>query len=89
MKKMTLADLIAFLPKNAIIVNEAFYSDKTKLSGTLVSSLLKYDKYKDYLKKQVIAINAVPYKTKAGIAVTFAPTAKPKTATTKKTSEEK
>lgn len=76
MKKITLADLIAFLPKNAIIVNEAFYSDKTKLSGALVSSLLKYDKYKEYLKKQVIAISAVPYKTKAGIVVTFAPTTK-------------
>lgn len=89
MKKMTLADLITFLPKNAIIVNEAFYNDTTKFSGALVSSLLKYDKYKEYLNKQVIAINAVRYKTKAGIAVTFAPTTKPKTTTPKKTSEEK
>mgnify|MGYP004503919027 FL=1 len=86
MKKLTLADVIDFLPKNAIIINDAFYSDKTQLSGALVSSILKYDKYKDYLKKTVIAMNAVPYKTKAAISVTFAPTAK---ATTKKTASEK
>ena len=89
MKKLTLADIISFLPKNAIIVNDAFYSEKTKLSGALVSSILKYDKYKDYLKRTVIAMNAVPYKTKAGIAVTFAPVATKTTKSTKKTSEEK
>ncbi len=87
MKKLTLADIIAFLPKNAIIVNDAFYSERTKMSGTNVSSILKYDKYKEYLKKTVIAMNAVPYKTKAAIAITFAPTAKP--VTKKKTAMEK
>ena len=56
------------------------------MSGTNVSSILKYDKYKEYLKKTVIAMNAVPYKTKAAIAITFAPTAKP---VAKKTTEDK
>lgn len=88
MKKLTLADILEFMPKNAIIVNPAFYSEKTQLSGALVSSLLKYDKYKEYLKMHVVAMQPVPYKTKGGLSVTFAPakTAAPKK-TTKKTEE--
>ena len=73
MKKLALADIIEFMPKNSIIVNPAFYSEKTHLSGTLVSSLLKYDKYKEYLKMHVVAMQPVPYKTKGGLSVTFAP----------------
>lgn len=87
MKKLTLADIIEFMPKNAIIVNPAFYSEKTHLSGALVSSLLRYDKYKDYLKMHVVAMQPVPYKTKGGLSVTFAPAKTPTPKKTKKTEE--
>lgn len=71
MKKLTLSDVLEFLPKNTIVINDAFYNENTHMSGALVFSILKSEKYNALLKKTVIAMNPVPYKRKVGLSVTL------------------
>lgn len=72
MKKLTLIDILAFMPKNGIVCNEAFRNEKTGTTGLLVSTLLNNEKYKDFLKLQITGFHSVSYKRVSAIAVDFA-----------------